>query len=38
MIAVGGVLVEKGHWVAGGLLDAAGALSIWAGFKTYSGS
>jgi hypothetical protein len=38
MVAVGGVLVAKGHWVAGALLDVAGVVSIWAGFKTYSGN
>jgi hypothetical protein len=35
MIAVGGVLVGNGHDLIGILLDLAGAVSIWAGFKTY---
>jgi hypothetical protein len=37
MIAVGGVLVVKGHAIAGLALDAVAAISIWAAFKTYSG-
>jgi hypothetical protein len=37
MIAVGGVLVVKGHAIAGLALDALGAISIWAAFKTYTG-
>jgi hypothetical protein len=36
MIAVGGVLVVKGHAIAGLALDAVGAISIWAALKTYS--
>jgi hypothetical protein len=37
MIAVGGVLVGNGNDLIGILLDAAGAVSIWAGFGTYRG-
>jgi hypothetical protein len=34
MIAVGGVLVAKGDSLAGALLDAGGAIAIWAAFLT----
>jgi hypothetical protein len=34
MIAVGGVLVVKGHVLLGALLDLVGVLSIWAAFRT----
>jgi hypothetical protein len=37
LIAVGGVLVGKGHVIAGALLDLVGAVSIWAAFKTVGG-
>jgi hypothetical protein len=34
MIAIGGVLVVKGHVLLGALLDLVGAVSIWAAFNT----
>ena len=37
LIAVGGVLVVKGHLIAGAFLDLAGAVSIWAASKTIGG-
>jgi hypothetical protein len=37
MIAVGGVLVSNGHDLVGILLDFAGVVSVWAGFRTYRG-
>jgi hypothetical protein len=36
MIAVGGVLVAKGHELPGLLLDLFGVVAIWAAFTTYS--
>ena len=38
MLAVGGVLVVQDHAVAGGLLDLVGVISMWAAFRTFSGS
>jgi hypothetical protein len=35
MLAVRELLVGNGHELAGVLLDAAGVVSIWAGFRTY---
>jgi uncharacterized membrane protein YfcA len=37
MIAVGGVLVAKGHTPAGILLDVFGVIAIWAALRTYRG-
>ena len=37
LIAVGGVLVVKGHVLAGAVLDLAGVIAIWAAFKTVGG-
>lgn len=37
MIAVGGVLVAKGHTLGGILLDAFGVIAIWAALRTYRG-
>jgi len=37
LIAVGGVLVVRGHVLAGALLDLAGVIAIWAASKTVGG-
>ncbi len=37
MLAVGGVLVVKGHQLAGIVLDVCGVIAIWAALRTYSG-
>ena len=38
LVAVGGVLVAKGHGLAGFACDLLGVICIWAGFETYRGS
>jgi hypothetical protein len=37
MLAVGGVLVAKGHQLAGIVLDVCGVIAIWAALRSYSG-